>query len=164
VSGGLLWVRGDPCARRYGVGGARGVRAVDVDCTLDAPAPHLLDLIVVELQEFTRKHLGKTPRVVCTDSSRDKGGGCYKNSWHIILHDIGGFRNGATEGSKGGDMRLFFEAFVASMGEELKRLPVDTWDMSVYNKNSNMRCIGRLTNFLKLPTRTTTWLADTTSF
>ena len=28
VSGGLLWVRGDPRARRYGVGGARGVRVV----------------------------------------------------------------------------------------------------------------------------------------
>ena len=27
VSGGLLWVRGDPRAGRYGVGGARGVRA-----------------------------------------------------------------------------------------------------------------------------------------
>ena len=35
---------------------------MDVDCTLDAPAPHLLVLIVTELVAFTQKHLGRTPR------------------------------------------------------------------------------------------------------
>ena len=116
---------------------------MDVDCTLDAPAPHLLVLIVAELIVFTQTHLGRTPRVVCTDSSRDKGGGRYKNSWHIILHDIGGFRNGASATSKGGDMRLYFEAFFASLqAPELTALDSETWDVSVYSKNSNMRCVG----------------------
>jgi hypothetical protein len=40
-------------------------------------------------------------------------------------------------------MRVFFEAFVASLQtEQLQALDPETWDMSVYNKNSNMRCIG----------------------
>ena len=116
---------------------------MDVDCTLDAPAPHLLVLIVTELIAFTQKHLGRTPRVVCADSSRAKGEGRFKNSWHIILHDIGGFCNGATATSKGGDMQLYFEAFFASLqAPELTALDSETWDLSVYNKNSNMRCIG----------------------
>ena len=116
---------------------------MDVDCTLDEPAPHLLVMIVTELVAFTQKHLGMTPRVVCTDSSRDKGGGRFKNSWHIILHDIGGFRNGATEQSKGGDMRRYFERFFESLhAPELKALDEETWDVSVCSKNSNMRCIG----------------------
>ena len=116
---------------------------MDVDCTLGGPAPQLLMMIVSELMTFTQKHLEMTPRVVCTDSSRDKGCGSYKNSWHIILHDIGGFRNGPTEHSKGGDMRRYFELFFASLQiPELRALDKETWDVSVYSKNSNMRCVG----------------------
>ena len=90
-----------------------------------------------------RWHGTRHPRVVCTDSSRTKGEGRFKNSWHIILHDIGGFCNGATATSKGGDMQLYFEAFFASLqAPELTALDSETWDVSVYNKNSNMRCIG----------------------
>ena len=48
-----------------------------------------------------------------------------------------------TATSKGGDMRLYFEAFFKSLqAPELTALDSETWDLSVYNKNSNMRCIG----------------------
>jgi hypothetical protein len=72
---------------------------MDVDCTLGKPAPHLLGMIVTELIASTQKHLGNAPRVVCTDSSRDKGDGRYKNSWHLtcILHGIGGLNSQAAE-------------------------------------------------------------------
>eukprot|EP01047_Picozoa_sp_COSAG01_P076944 COSAG01_NODE_13685_length_1548_cov_17.008972_1_plen_223_part_00 len=122
---------------------------MDVDLVLSGdPQPQLLDAVVKELISFTETHLKKRPRIVCTDSSRpidkttDGVHYTYKHSWHIILHDIGGFPNGANQFHKGGDMELFFRAFVKSLqNPDLKALPGDTWDMSVYAKNSLMRCI-----------------------
>ena len=51
--------------------------------------------IVAALSAYVKQHLDKTPRVVVIDSSRQKTAG-YKNSYHILLHDIGGFRAAAT--------------------------------------------------------------------
>jgi hypothetical protein len=129
---------------------------MDVDLVLSGdPQPHLLDAVVECLISFTERHLNKRPRIVCTDSSRpidkttDGVHYTYKHSWHIILHDIGGFPNGANQFHKGGDMELFFRAFVdfksdfksLPISSRLKALPGNTWDMSVYAKNSLMRCI-----------------------
>ena len=53
---------------------------MDIDCTLDRPAPELLSMVRKELIAFTKKHLGTEPQIWITDSSRSKPGGRYKNS------------------------------------------------------------------------------------